>query len=136
MNEPKKRGRPRTETYMNPVWKEIILQSGLEGKHITEFLLTLGLSWDQHYAMMKRNPEYSRAVQEYRTLCENYWYNLAHRAMEKDGGQGFNSRLWSLIVRNKFPDNWSESTRLDVTSQGEQINAEPIKIEIVRPNEN
>jgi hypothetical protein len=86
--------------------------------------------------MMKRNPEYSRAVQEYRTLCENYWYNLAHRAMEKDGGQGFNSRLWSLIVRNKFPDNWSESTRLDVTSQGEQINAEPIKIEIVRPNEN
>lgn len=136
MEEKRGRGRPRTETYINPAWKDIILQSGKEGKHITEFLLILGLSWDQHYAMLKRNSEYSKAVQEYRILCENYWFNLAHKSMEDGGGQGFNSRLWSLIVRNKFPDNWSESSKVDVTTGGEQIDRNSITIEIVKPNDN
>jgi hypothetical protein len=134
--EKKQRGRPRTETYINPAWKDIILQAGGEGKHITEFLLTLGLSWDQHYALLKRNTEYSQAVQEYKVLCENFWYNLAHKSMQEGGGQHFNSRLWSLIVRNKFPENWSESTKMDITTQGEAIDRTPIKIEIVKPNEN
>lgn len=132
--EEKKRpvGRPRTETYINPAWKEIILDSGKQGKHITDFLITLGLSWDQHYAMLKRNTEYSKAVQEYKTFCEQYWYNLALNSMNKDGGHGFNSRLWSLVVRNKFPENWSDSTRMDITSQGEKIEKSPIQIEIIK----
>jgi hypothetical protein len=57
---------------------------------------------------------------------------MAHTAMEKDGGVGFNSRLWSLIVRNKFPQHWSESTKVDVTTQGQAIDKQPITIEIVK----
>ena len=130
--ERKGRGRPRLETTMNPEWYEIIIQAGKQGKHITNFLTELGISWEGHHALMKRNTKYYEAVQEYHKTCEEYWYNLAHNSMEKDGGQGFNSRLWSLIVRNKFPNHWSESTKVDVTTLGQAVEKQPITIEIIK----
>lgn len=132
MEQKKGRGRPPLETTMNPEWYTIIIEAGKNGKHITHFLSELGISWMGHHNLLKRNLKYSEAVQEYNKLCEEYWYNMAHKAMQKDGGQGFNSRLWSLIVRNKFPQHWSESTKVDVTTQGQAIDKQPITIEIVK----
>jgi len=132
MSEKRKVGRPPLEKTINPEWKQIILEAGQQGKHITDFLITLGISWEGHYSLMKRNQEYNVAVQDYEKLCENYWYNMARTSMSKDGGQGFNARLWSLIVRNKFPKHWSETTKVDMTSQGQKIGGEPVQIEIIR----
>jgi hypothetical protein len=129
-------GRPRMETYLNPMWKEIILECGRQGKHITDFLVQLGISWEGHYTLLKRNKPYSETVQEYHKLCENYWFEMARKNMEKNGGNGFNSRLWSLIMRNKFGNNWSESTKVDVTTNGEQINGDnKIQVEIIKPKD-
>jgi hypothetical protein len=128
----KKRGRPRLETTINPQWREIIQQAGKEGKHITDFLITLGISWEGHHTLIKRNPAYSEAVQEYLKLCEQYWYNMALKAMNTDGGQKFNSRLWSLIMRNKFGNSWSDQSKIDVTTKGEAIEKTPIQIEIIK----
>lgn len=135
-NEDKKPvGRPRAETRLPEGWKEIIIQSGIEGKHITDFLITLGISWEAHYAMMDRNKKYYEAVREYEKHCEQYWYAMAQEHMEENGGAAFNSRLWSLILRNKFPKHWSESSKVDVTTDGQKINSDkPITIEIIRPN--
>jgi hypothetical protein len=132
-NNKKPIGRPRLETTMNPEWYKIIVDAGSKGKHITQFLLELGISWEGHHALLKRNNKYYEAVDEYHKLCENYWYNMAHKSMEETGGNGFNSRLWSLIMRNKFSSRWSEQSRVDLTTQGETINTpSPIQIEIVR----
>jgi hypothetical protein len=131
-NEKKGRGRPPLETTMNPEWYNIITDAGQKGKHITQFLLELGISWEGHHALLKRNIKYSEAVDEYNKLCENYWYNMAHEAMIDSGGNGFNSRLWSLIVRNKFSSRWSEQSRVDLTTQGDSLNNNPIQIEIIR----
>ena len=130
------RGRPRLEETMNPAWYEIVIQAGREGKHITDFLITLGISWDGHHRLMKTNSKYYQAVKEYETLCEQWWFNKAHQSIDKNGGQGFNSRLWSLIVRNKFSDRWSESSKVDLTSQGEKINGtdNKIQVEIIKKN--
>ena len=131
-NEKKGRGRPPLETTMKPEWYNIIIDAGEKGKHITQFLLELGISWEGHHALLKRNIKYSEAVDEYNKLCENYWYNMAHQAMADNGGNGFNSRLWSLIVRNKFSSRWSEQSRVDLTTQGDSLNNSPIQIEIIR----
>ena len=137
MEEKRGRGRPRTETRLPEDWKDIIIQSGKEGKHVTDFLIILGISWDAHHAMMGRNKEYYQSVQEYQKYCEEYWYNMALQSMATNGGAQFNSKLWSLIVRNKFPKNWSESTRVDVTTQGDKITDDKnITIEIVKPKDN
>ena len=125
-------GRPRTESKLPDGWFDIIIQSGKDGKHITDFLIILGISWDAHWAMMKRNTEYSRAVKEYEKYCENYWFNQAHQHMEETGGAGYNSRLFSLIMRNKFGDRWSESSKVDMTSAGKELNNSSIQIEIIK----
>lgn len=131
------RGRPRIETRLPEGWREIIIDAGKQGKHITDYLITLGISWDAHYNMLGRNYDYKQAFSEYEKYCEQYWFNMAQYQMELNGGQSFNSRLWSLIVRNKFPKHWSESSKVDVVSNGETIkNDKPITIEIVRSKTN
>ncbi len=126
-------GRPRVETYLNPEWYNIIIETGREGKHITDFLIKLGISWDTHYELLKRNASYSEAFKEYNKLCENWWYNKGWEAMNSDTSNKFNQRLWAIIMSNKFRDNWREK-QIDVTTQGEKLNDnKSIQIEIIDP---
>ena len=128
-------GRPRLETTMPPQWYEIIIDSGRRGKHITDFLITLGISWEGHYELLKRNKKYSEAFREYNKLCEQWWYERAHEAVESGNSNKFNQRLWLQIVKNKFKDNWRDEKQLDLTTQGDKIKEEnPIQIEIIRKN--
>lgn len=127
-------GRPKKDYKLPNGWKQLVIDSGRQGRHITDFLIILGITWEQHYTLMDRNKEYSQTVQEHNKYSEQYWYNMAYAAMSSNGGAQFNSRLWSLIVRNKFPKNWSESTKVDVTTQGDKITDDKnITIEIVKP---
>lgn len=135
--EPRRgRGRPRVEYTMNPMWKEIMLEAGTRGKHITHFLIELGISWESHYALLKRNKEYSEAFMEYQKLCEQWWFDRAHQAMEESEGAGFNTRLWQVIMTNKFKENWKSERHIDIKTDGEKINNQPspIQIEIIRKN--
>lgn len=135
-NEKPKRpiGRPRVETYMNPEWYKIMIDSGTEGKHITDFLIKLGISWDTHYELLKRNTAYSEAFKEYQKLCENWWYNKGWEAMNSETSNKFNQRLWAIIMSNKFRENWREK-QIDVTTQGEKLNdSKSIQIEIIKPD--
>lgn len=133
--EIKRRGRPRVETYLNPEWYNIIIESGREGKHITDYLIKLGISWDTHYELLKRNTKYSEAFKEYNKLCEQWWYEKAHEAIASNQSNKFNQRLWLQIVKNKFKDNWRDEKQIDVTTQGDKLNdSKSIQIEIIKPN--
>ena len=104
----RKPGRPRLETTLPPTWYEIIVEAGKAGKHITNFLVELGISWDGHHALLKRNKQYSEAFNEYQKYCEEWWFNKAWESMSEDNGMGFNQRLWTIIVKNKFRENWRD----------------------------
>lgn len=129
-------GRPRVEKNLNPMWREIMLESGRSGRHITNYLIELGISFDTHYALLKRNKEYSEAFNEYQKLCEEWWFDRAHQAMVDTEGAGFNTRLWQVIMTNKFKNNWRSEKHIDVTTQGDKIDnsKSPIQIEIIRKN--
>jgi hypothetical protein len=134
MEQPKKPvGRPRVETYLDPEWSKIIIESGKEGKHITDFLIKLGISWDTHYELLKRNKKYSETFKEYNKLCEDWWVNKAYQSVSEGQSNKFNQRLFMMIMKNKFRDNWRDEKQLDVTTQGEKIKEDnPIQIEIIR----
>ena len=134
MEQPKKPvGRPRVETYLDPEWSKIIIESGKEGKHITDFLIKLGISWDTHYELLKRNKKYSETFKEYNKLCEDWWVNKAYQSVSEGQSNKFNQRLFMMIMKNKFRDNWRDEKQLDFTTQGEKIKEEnPIQIEIIR----
>jgi len=135
--EKRGRGRPRLETTMPPQWYEIIVESGREGKHITDFLIKLGISWEGHYELLKRNTKYSEAFNEYNKLCEQWWYSKAHESVERGESNKFNQRLWLQIVKNKFRDNWKDEKQVDVTTKGDKVTQDKsITIEIVNSKTN
>ena len=127
-------GRPRLEHTINPMWKELMLEAGRDGKHITEVLTILGISWNGHYALLERNKQYSQTYSEFLKLAENWWYNKAHESMSEDNGLGFNTKLWETIMKNRFKQNWKSERHIDVTTQGEKLepSKNPIQIEIIR----
>lgn len=130
-------GRPRLEDTMNPEWYKIIIDAGKEGKHITDFLITLGISWEGHHALLKRNIKYSEAIKEYNKLCEQWWYNKAHESIANGESNKFNQRLWTVIMKNKFRDNWSDEKKLDITTQGDKLSSNnKIEIEILKAKHN
>jgi hypothetical protein len=97
----------------------------------------LGISWDTHYELLKRNAKYSEAFKEYNKLCEQWWYERAHEAVESGQSNKFNQRLWLQIVKNKFRDNWKDEKQLDVTTQGDKLTEnKSIQIEIVKSSIN
>ena len=138
MNEEKnKGGRPRLEITMPPEWYGIIIQAGRDGKHITDFLITLGISWEGHYALLRRNKKYSEAFKEYNKLCEQWWYDRAYEAMASGNSNRFNQRLWTIIMKNKFKDSWSDEKQIDITTQGDKIHDQNhIQIEIIKKASN
>ena len=123
-----------TNNSISQEWLDLILDAGSKGKHITEFMIELGISWSDHEMLLSKNKAYAKAIGEYNKLCENYWFSMAHSSMATNGGQGFNSRLWSLIMRNKFSERWSEAQKVDLTSNGKEMNTAPVQIEIIRKN--
>ena len=125
----------KVETTFPENWREIILHSGMEGKHITDFLIKLNISWEAHDKLLDRNPDYRETVSSYQKLCEQCWFNNAHNHMIENGGRNYNARLWSLIMRNKFGKNWSDKQQVDVTSQGEKIQENKLQIEIIKPKD-
>jgi len=128
------RGRPKLEETMNPEWYKIIIDAGIEGKHVTQFLIEIGISWEGHYRLLKTNKKYSEAFNQYQKLCEDWWFNKAHESMIENNGAGFNTRLWQVIMTNKFKNNWKSEKHIDVTTQGEKIEntTQPIQIEIIK----
>jgi len=134
-DEPVKRGpgRPRLENTINPMWKELMIEAGKEGKHITEVLTILGISWNGHYGLLERNKEYSQTYSEFLKLAENWWYNKAHQSMLEENGLGFNTKLWETIMKNRFKENWRSERHIDIKTDGEKITGPtPIQIEIIR----
>ena len=128
------KGRPRLEETMKPEWYKIIIDAGIEGKHVTQFLIELGISWEGHYRLLKTNKKYSEAFNQYQKLCEDWWFNKAYESMSENNGAGFNTRLWQVIMTNKFKNNWKSEKHIDVTTQGEKIDnsTSPIQIEIIK----
>jgi hypothetical protein len=128
-----KGGRPRLEKTLTPEWYNIMIDAGRNGKHITDFLITLGISWEGHYALLKRDKKYSEAFKEYSKLCEQWWYERAHEAIATGQSNKFNQRLWTIILKNKFKANWQDEKQIDITTQGDKINENnPIQIEIIK----
>ena len=127
------RGRPKSETTFPKDWKEIILEAGKAGKHISHFLIELGITYETHYQIIKRNPDYSETIKEYNKLCEEWWFEKMRESIEKGESNKFNQRLWTIVMKNKFRDNWHDEKQIDITTQGDKISQDnKIQIEIIK----
>lgn len=132
--EKNKGGRPRLEKTLKAGWEEIMIQSGKEGKHITDFITKMGISREGHYAILARNKQYSDTYKEYQLHCEQWWFNKAHESIVNGESNKFNQRLWTIIMKTKFKNSgWTDEKQIDITSQGDKLsNPNAIQVEIIR----
>lgn len=127
------KGRPKkTVNDLPSNWREMILHIGHEGGLLVHVQTALGISRDTMSRMRNEEPEFAEVMEEYLQLSEKWWVDKAIESFETNKSKMFNQHLWSFIVRNRFPYHWKEKTEMDITSNGEQINAQPIQIEILK----
>lgn len=113
-------------------WEETLLRIATEGGMNVHFQQALGISkrtWDK---WMKELPEFQEVIEEAKKLSEVWWVNQAMSAFEGQRSKMFNQHLWSFIVKNRFPYHWKERTEVDVTTNGKDVAATPIQIEIIK----
>jgi hypothetical protein len=100
-------------------WKEVILQMGKEGA--------------QHTHIMER---FRDTVKKAQTYAQNYWLKFMEDSFKSGDSKSINSNLWSLVMRNKFKEDWSDRKEMDVTTQGDKIkNDNDIVVRVIPPKD-
>jgi len=127
-------GRPKISIDEFPKnWKEELLRMGAEGMLDVDIKAYLNISNDTFYRLMEEEPQFSEIVSQMRTLSHVWWINISRNSFASGTSKQVNSQLYSLILRNRFKDEWNAENKVDITSGGEKIDSnKKIEIEIVR----
>jgi hypothetical protein len=115
-------------------WKEEIYQMGKEGKQHTHLMEHFDLTRDTFYKLIGRDKNFADAVKKMEMYAQNYWLKFMEDAFIKGESKSINSNLWSLVMRNKFKEDWSEKQYIDHQTKGESINNDnKIVVKIIPP---
>ena len=127
-------GRPKISIDEFPKdWKEHLLRMGADGMLDVDIKAYLNISNDTFYRLMEEEPQFSEIVSQMRTLSHVWWVNISRNSFANGTSKQVNSQLYSLILRNRFKDEWNAENKIDITTQGEKIDSnKKIEIEIIR----
>ena len=117
-------------------WKQVLYDIGKEGGNKTDMILALNIARDTFYRLINRSPDFSNAVNRAMEYSEKWWYDIAKKEWIKGNSKSINSQHWSLMMRNQFTERWSDKKEVDITSMGNQIKDDEIKIHIIKPDNN
>jgi hypothetical protein len=102
---------------------------GNEGMFDIDAIVYLGIGSELFYKWVNENEQFSKTIKEMRELSHTWWASIPRKGFKDGKSKDLNSNLWSLIMRNKFKDQWNVEKKVDITSGGEKIDS-PKKIEI------
>jgi hypothetical protein len=82
---------------------------------------------------MEEESQFSEIVSQMRTLSHAWWVSISRNSFASGTSKQVNSQLYSLILRNRFKDEWNAENKIDITTQGEKIDSnKKIEIEIIK----
>jgi len=117
-------------------WKEQVIKMGEQGKLDVDIKAYLNISNDTFTRLLNDEPEFSEIVNEFRELSHNWWNSIPRKGFKDGVSKNLNSNLYSLIMRNRFKDDWNAEKKVDITSGGEKIDSnKKIEIEIIKSKE-
>jgi len=117
-------------------WKEVILQMGREGAQHTHIMERFDLARETYYKLINRDTEFRDTVNKAQTYAQNYWLKFMEDSFKSGDSKSINSNLWSLVMRNKFKEDWSDRKEMDVTTQGDKIkNDNDIVVRVIPPKD-
>jgi hypothetical protein len=93
----------------------IVIQAGAEGKSYTQIAVMLDITRDTLYEWGKVNPEFSDALTRARQSAQAWWENVGQNSLDK---QSFQSTMWAKNMSCRFPDDWRDNSRSEITGAG------------------
>lgn len=124
-------GRP---TDYRPEYCERVLELGQEGKSHAQMAAALGVSRMSLYRWAEAHPEFRDAITHARDLAQAWWEDKGQDGLVMPG---FNSSLWAKSVSARFPDDYTERQKRELTGANggpvEQVHR--IERVIVRPED-
>lgn len=124
---------PKTLLDLPQNWKLICRELGREGAFDVDLRVALGITKETFYALYEREPQFYEIVNEFRELSHNWWNQIPRNGFKLGKSKELNSNLYSLIMRNRFKDDWNATNNVDITSGGEKIEStKKIEIEIIK----
>ena len=114
-------------------WKLICQEMGQEGMFDVDLRVKLGITKDTFYSLLENEPEFSEAVKEFRELSHTWWSSIPRKGFKNGESKNLNSNLYSLIMRNRFKDEWNAEKKVDITTGGDKLDSNnKIQIEILK----
>jgi hypothetical protein len=121
-------GRP---TVYRPDFCAKVIKAGEAGKSYTQIAVMLGVTRETLYAWRDEKPEFSDALTRARQSAQAWWEDVGQAGLEK---QGFQSSMWAKNMTCRFPDDWRDNSRTEITGKdGEPIKIQKIERVIVDP---
>ena len=118
-------GRPSS---YRPEYCELAVKLGAQGKSYAQIGAAIGVARKTLYEWADQFPEFRDAIARARDLSLAWWEEQAHIGMwESPEGQRLNPQLWSRSMAARFPDDYRESKKTEITG----ADGGPIKQAIV-----
>lgn len=118
-------GRPpkKKEDFFPKNWKEKIFEMSAKGMSDIEIRAELctkkgTFSLDLWYALLKRDEEFSEAVQIGKVLCQAWWEKQSRIRLYHSKGSIFETGSWYANMKNRF--GWKDKTEHDVSDRAAQ----------------
>lgn len=117
------RGRP---TNYLPEYCQRVVELGREGKSVVQMACELDVHKDTLYEWVKVHPDFSDAFTRAKQWSQNWWENKGQSGLD---ASGFNASLWSRSMAARFPDDYTERQKRELTGK----DGEPLfsRIEVV-----
>lgn len=118
-------GRP---TDYKPEYCELVIKMGRQGKSKAQIAATIGVTRVTMWGWAQKNEEFFNALALSEDLALQWWEDIAqdHLKQTKDGVT-LNTSLWSRSMAARFPKDYTDRTKHEVTGKDEG----PLQVDVV-----
>lgn len=106
------RGMARPSLYSSE-YCDLVIALGAEGKSKAQMASAIGIHRETLNEWAKTYPEFSDAIARARDLAQTWWEDQAQRGI---WSKEFNSATWSRSMAARFPDDYRENSKLDISN--------------------
>lgn len=110
-----------------PDYCEQVIELGRQGKSHAQIAAALGVSRQTLYNWQDAHPEFLDAITHARDLAQAWFEDKGQEGLATPG---FNASLWAKQVSARFPDDYTERTKRELTG-GDGKALFPTRVELV-----
>ena len=126
-------GRP---TEYQAEYCEKVIELGKLGKSLEQMAMQMNISYRTLVRWRDAYEEFRHALEDAHALSQAYWEELAQaHIIEHKDGEKLNTGLWSRSMAARFPKNYSERVKQEITGAEGAPLLTGIKVEFIKPDE-